>query len=193
MGRDLTPAIVAELTAAVNRPIFLFEAFFSSTVLRLWTGLGAVTYAGNPYLGNGWLVGPPQVVETNEIRADGINVELSGVPPELVEIVLANANHNDPCTMWLGFLDAAGAIIANPVVLFAGLLDSPAFTISADSAKLELKYEHQLITLQKPNEHRYTDQGQRLFFPDDEGFKYVSSVQNWSGYWGTPQSNARLK
>jgi hypothetical protein len=50
------------------------------------------------------------------------------VPPDLVQLAIAEARQGLPGKLCLGLLTETGAIIADPVLAFAGRLDVPEIT-----------------------------------------------------------------
>lgn len=75
-----------------------------------------------------------------------------------------------------------------PLLLFTGLLDRPTIRETTDAPLIELTYESELIRLGTANVHRYTDEGQRAFYPNDRGFEYVAFLEQWNGYWGRQET-----
>ena len=71
MSRDLTTAYKTEITSAVCRPFFLFQAFFDSGTIRFWNGEGTLTYSGDTYTGAGHLLGMSQIDETTKVESRG--------------------------------------------------------------------------------------------------------------------------
>lgn len=79
-------------------------------------------------------------------------------------------------------------LIAEPLPLFTGLLDQPTIHETSEAPLIELTYESELIRLNTANVHRYTDEGQRAFYPNDKGFEYVAFLEQWNGYWGRQEA-----
>src|SRR4051812_33790325 len=102
MSRNLTSDIITALAASPVRPFFLFEGTFLSSTLRLWSGLGDLTWNAQTWLGNGWFKGLGDVAEDNSISAHGIDVQLSGVPLALVSLLLSESAHSCRGKIWLG-------------------------------------------------------------------------------------------
>lgn len=184
MPRDLTANFISELTADSNRPFLLFEGVFASSTLRLWTGWGNLSWDSKTWLGNGWFQSIGGIRESTEISAIGSDIVLAGVPSTLISIMLQDAQQNKEGKTYLGFLDANGAVISDPYLLYQGKLDVPTIEEDADTSSIILSYEGDLIDLDRPKEYRYTHESQQIFFPGDTGFRYVTSLQDWSGFWG---------
>lgn len=184
MPRAMTPAAEAALTAPDLRPVMLFEGEFPSGTIRLWTGLGAVSWNGQTWTGAGNLIGVSEVEEGTDIVARGLTVTLAGVPPEFVALAITDARQGLPGRVWIGLLDTAGAIIADAVNVFAGRLDVPSIADGAETLTISVSYESRLIDLNTPREWRYTKESQRALYPDDAGLDYVAGLQDKRITWG---------
>lgn len=193
MSRDLTTEEKDEMAASLNRPAVFYEGVFDTTTLRLWSGIGDKTFNSQTFLGNGWLQSIRTNAETNQIRASGITIELSGVTPTLVSVLLNESYHKGTGKLWLVMLDENEDIVGDGYLLFSGRLDRPEINESGEGALISIPYESILAALLRPREKRYTDQGQRFDYPDDSGLQYVVQSQNWSGYWGRGQNKLNLR
>lgn len=184
MSRDLTVAAQAALAAGNVQPIVLYEGEFSAGTLRLWTGLGTVSWNGQNWLGAGQLLGMSSIQETTEVRAAGVTVSLSGMPGTLISLVLAQARQGKAGRVYLGLLDSAGAIIADPYQAFVGRLDVPEIVDAGEVCTISISYESRLIDLERPRERRYTAEDQGIDYPLDRGFDYVPALQDAVIVWG---------
>jgi hypothetical protein len=184
MSRDLTPVFAAALTARELRPVIFYEGAFASGSLRLWSGLSAIDWAGQSWSGAGALLGLGSVEETGSVVASGTVVSLSGVPPDLVQLAIAEARQGLPGKLWLGLLTESGAIIADPVLAFAGRLDVPEITDDVESCRITISYESRLIDLNTARSWRYTHESQKAIWPEDRGFEYVTAIQDQEIKWG---------
>lgn len=182
--RELTAEFLAELNASACRPALLLLLDFGVTAIRLWSGAGTLSWDGNTYLGNGWLQGVSPITETSDIRAEGMQVDLTGVPQDLVSVVLNEATRKDTATLWMAVLDANWEVVAEPYQAFNGLYDTCEIYYSPNSTDLGLRYESRHADIYRAREHRYTHEGQRNLYPEDEGFEYMEGLQKWDGYWG---------
>jgi len=184
VSRDLSVAVAAALAAQVLRPALFFEGTFASGVLRLWTGLGDVEWNGVTWSGAGSLLGFGSIEETGSVVASGTVVSLSGVPADLVQMCIADAQQGLPGRVWLGLLTEAMAVIADPVLAFSGRLDVPEITDGQDACVITISYESRLIDLNTPRSWRYTHESQKAIWPDDKGFEFVTAIQEQEIKWG---------
>ena len=69
-NRALTTAMKNELVAKTNRPILIYEGIFVGFTLRLWSGVGDLTWGDNVFLGNGWFQGYEGIEEDNDLGSN---------------------------------------------------------------------------------------------------------------------------
>jgi hypothetical protein len=193
MPRDLSPAFITELESGIVRPALLVEIEFESSTLRLWSGVGDLVYNSNTFLGNGWLSGIRAAKEEGEVSPRGMEVTMTGIPTSLVSLILGQSVQNRDGTIFLGFLDAAGDVVQDPFPMYKGSLDVPKLTESSSGPVIVITIENRLLDLNRPRNYRFTDASQKTFYPDDRGFEYVATLQDWDGRWGGTKDPTKKK
>lgn len=193
MSRNLGSSIVSEITSAQMSPFLLFEGEFASGTLRLWSGIGDLSWNSYTWTGVGSLASISSVTETADTSAQGITVSLSGIPSSLVSLFLGDVRQGSAGKVYLGFTDSSGDVISSPYMLFEGRLDVPAMEESAESAVISITYESRLIDLERPRESRYTNEDQQREFAGDLGFEFVPSLQDITINWGRTDSSGKSK
>lgn len=183
MARDLTASVITQLQAASVEVGVLFEGEFASGWVRLWSGVGTLSWDGKSWSGVGTLLGISGIDETNEIRASGLTVSLSGVPSDLLSAALGDARSGKTGRVYLAFF-SGGSIVADPILQFEGRLDVPAIEDGPETATISISYESELIDLERARERRYTPEDQAIDFPGDLGFAYVAALQDAQITWG---------
>lgn len=103
-NRQLSASVIAELGKPNVRPVQLFEATFGGQAIRLWSGIGALTWNGVTYQGNGTLLGVSSIREEDSVVANGFSVQIRGTDDELRSLVLNSSKHIDTGKVWLGFI-----------------------------------------------------------------------------------------
>ena len=184
MTRTATSGLLTALVAPVVRPVLLFHGEFASGALRLWSGVGSLVWGGKTWTGAGNLLNIGGIAETSEVVASGTTISLSGVPVALVSAAILDARQGLPGRIYLGLLDEAGSLIADPVLLFLGRLDVPEIADGEDDCTITISYESRLIDLQTPREWRWTHESQRALYPNDDGLKFVTTIQGKEIKWG---------
>lgn len=193
MSRDLTANMITELLAATNRPIFLFEGEFGDGTLRYWSGTGPISWNGYTWEGNGLLHGIKPAAEVTHIEATGVEIYLAGVSDQVLSLILISAQLGRPGRIYFGFLDNSGAIVSSPYLLFEGRFDQAEIIESAENPMVTLKYESRVIDIERGKDWRYTPESQRIIYSGDKGFDYVSSLQDWKGFWGPKEKKPEKK
>lgn len=184
MSRSVTAGVTTELQAKTNYPIFLFEANFSSGPVRVWSGWGSITWNGQTWQGTGVLGKVDGVLEDNDITAKGFETTLTGIPSANRAIVLADARRGLYGYLYLGFTDSAFALIADPFLLAVGRLDVASISVSGDTMSIRVRWEDELIDLDRSRELLYTDVDQQALYPGDLGFNLVAMIQDRTVTWG---------
>ena len=182
--RDLTTAFLNALSAEYIRPIVLYQGEFASGTVRLWSGIGDLPWNGHTWLGAGQLAGISAIEESTDVRANSVRLSLSGIPASTIALVLGDVQQGRPGILWFGLLDDNDQVIADPYLTYEGRLDVPEIDEDGETALVSIVYENALVDLERPREFRYTDEAQKAFYPDDRGFEYVESLQDWNGVWG---------
>lgn len=194
MTRTISSDAFTALTQPVIRMAQLVKLQFTvDYTLYLWSGFGDVIWDGNLYLGNGWLKPVQGIDESSELKATGCEIVISGVGSDIVSLVLAYTSQLSRGSVYLAMIGDDGAIIDDPIPLFAGNLDVPEIIDSPEASTISLKYESDFIALSRTPEFRYTDASQRALYPDDVGFKYMFALQDWKGYWGKQKEKKTKK
>lgn len=185
MSRTLTAAVLAEIGQKTIWPVLIADLETSGGNVRAWSGIGNLVFGGNTYLGTGNLgtIGP--VKESgDEIRANAITFQLSGIPSSLLSTALGTQYQGRPAKLWLGFLDSAGALIADPVLIFDGRMDVMDIDEGPDISTIIVTAESRLADLNRPRIRRYTNEDQEQLFSGDKGLEFVPALQNKEIIWG---------
>lgn len=183
MSRNLSSAVVNQITATELQPFLLFQGDFISGTVRAWSGIGELSWNGYTWTGTGSLLTISSVKESADTSANGVTVNLNGVPSALISLALQNCKQGAAGFVYLGFM-SNGSVVTNPVMLFEGRLDIPAIEEMGDTATVSISYESRLIDLERPRENRYTNEDQQREFAGDLGFEFVPALQDKSLTWG---------
>ena len=191
MPRGLTTAMQVALASDYVRPGILVEATFKSSTVYVWSGIGTVSWNGHSWQGVGSLGNLSTVEESSNVDAKGIAISLSGIDPTLLSDVLGDYQVGLPVNVYLALFDASNAIIADPLLSFAGRMDEPRITMDGQSATIDINCESRLVEMNVAVDRRYTNEDQQLDYPGDAGFAFVNSIQEVFINWGrTPSARA---
>ena len=176
MSRNLTPAMQTAAQQKVLYPVAFFEGQFVSGFVRLWTGVGPLSWNGQVWTGAGYLLGIAGIAETPGLKADGVTVTLSGIPNDLVGKCLAEVQHRFAGSVWLGLLAPSGALIADPALLFSGGCDVAQLQTGPKTSRISVTYENHAAIDRRAPIRRYTQADQQGDYPTDVGFAQVNAL-----------------
>tara|TARA_R110002153_G_scaffold134623_2_gene284038 strand:+ start:231 stop:788 length:558 start_codon:yes stop_codon:yes gene_type:complete len=185
MSRSLTTAFNNQLLSSELSPFLAVSLAFDQGTFYSWTGYGDITFGGNTYIGSGDIINVSPTQETSEIKANGIQVTLSGLPTELISAALSDPYQGRTAKIFFGVLDTDGNVIADPYMMFRGSMDLMTIEDSGDSASIQLTAESRLIDLDRARERRFTSEDQKIDYPNDKGLEFITSLQDKQIIWGS--------
>lgn len=191
MPRALTAQMLAEIEKTEMRPVFFFELTASALTFRFWSGIRDITWNGETWLSTPTFKGIEGISESLNTEPSGLTAEWAG--EQAVGALLNDLHYGDVCKYWLGFLDAAGNVIPDPILLFEGNLDTTELDDKKESSTVKLNFENVLIALNRQEELRYNSETQKRFHPLDEAFRFLAYLQNFSAFWGNRKKKRQRK
>lgn len=190
MPRNTTPEMVAALGQSVIRPALFVELHFVTEIVRIWNGLGTINWNGQKWLGVGSLGSISTIEEGSSVEAKGITITCSGLDPTLLNDTLENYQVGLPVTVWFGLFDAAGSLIPDPILSFAGRMDQPSLSVDGQTATISINCESKLLDMNVSSETYLTHEQQQIDFPGDLGLQFVNSIQDTTIYFGRSPSSS---
>lgn len=186
MTRTIATATQDELAKAQLAPIIFVELDFASGFIRMWSGVGPIIWNGQTWTGGGQLLEVSSIEETKAVESTAASITLSGVPSELVAVAYGDFSQGRPVRIWLGMLNpTTGAVLADPVQIFAGRMDTIGDSDSGETATIAVSAESNLADLDRLRVRYYTDQDQQRLFESDRSLRYIPSMQDRPITWGT--------
>jgi hypothetical protein len=171
--------------AGTVRPALIYEGEFVDggglpTFVRLWSGIGTLSWNGQSWLGAGNLLGMSEIRESTGLRANAFEVWLTGVSTSLISTALVSSRKNRSGKLWLALFNPNDYTtpIADPYLLKKGRFDTIPIDDSGTASRITVRYEDRLATLGIPRERRYTTADQALRLAGDKGFEYVEGLQD---------------
>lgn len=205
--RNLSPEMVAEVTAPAVAPALLVELVFDAVTIRLWTGIGNLSYGGEIFSGAGNLIGISSIDETQNTEARGIVASLNGVPSTMVAMALGQNPRGRPFRLFFAVVDSRRYIatedepgrveledgsgyillennlINTPYRIFSGLMDTFEMADNGESANIRLAVENALIVGQRTKVQRYSNEDQKKAYPNDRGLEFINPLQDKELVW----------
>ena len=191
MSRTLSTEMQAVASADLVRPIYLVKMEFDSGDLHLWSGLGNLVYDGDTYVGTGDLMSISPIKESEELIANGVDFTVSGIKQSLVSIARDEPYQGRKITLYLGAFDENADIISSPVILFGGFMDVMTISDSGETSTISISAENKLIAFDRASVRRFTAEDQKIDYPLDKGFEFVSQIAQQEIIWGRPTPSSR--
>ena len=193
MSRGLSSGMEIVALAQEVKPLVLVEALFDSNAptsyIYLWNGIGDLAHDSKTYLGAGDLLSISSIEETVELRASGITLQLSGIGDPLLSKAKTEDYQGRELTVKLGAFSATNTIVTDPVIVFSGFMDTMTIQDDGTTGTIALTVENRLIEFEKARVRRFTDNDQRIDYPNDDGLEYVSQIQEKAIVWGNANAN----
>ncbi len=187
MTRTLTNSVINELDNDVVRPFFAVKIEFTSGTLRLWTGLFDITIDSETYTGTGNFLGISNLNESEEFKATGLELTLSGIPTSLLGTMLTDNYQGSLVTVFFGFLnetDQPQSAIADPFVIYKGLSDTLQLSENTENITAKMTVESRLIAMEESRARRYTNEDQQITHSSDTSLRFVAGLQDKEIVWG---------
>jgi len=195
MSRTLSSGMLGVTMADVVRPVYFVKMVFDSSdrssPLLLWSGLGNLAFGGETYTGVGDLLSIGEITETSDISATGINVALSGLQRAFIAIAIGYKYQGRPLTVFLGAFNDQGALIADPIIVFSGFMDTMTISEGAETSSISINVENKLVAFERSRVRRYTAEDQKIDYPNDKGFEFVTSIVEKEIIWGRPTGSSQ--
>ena len=193
MARGITSAMTSLALGGEVKPLLLVEALFDSNApssyIYLWNGIGDLSHDSKTYIGAGDLLSISTIQESVELQANGVTLQLAGVGDPLLSKAKTENYQGREVNIKLGGFDASNSIIADPVIVFSGFMDTMTITDDGQIGTISLTVENRLIEFEKARVRRLTDNDQRIDYPNDDGLEYVSQIQEKAIVWGNSNAN----
>ena len=184
MPRTINPAFASALAAGEVLPAIFVEGLFDSGAVRLWSGIGQITWNSVVWTGAGQLIAVDTIQERGDVQALGTAVTLSGIPSDIVALALAEPYQGRIVRIYQALLTTAGAVVADPDERFTGRCDVMSIADDGQTASIRMTVESRLIDLQRPRERRYTNEDQKSRYPTDRGLEFLAAIQDRAVRWG---------
>lgn len=181
--RILTTAAKAAFSQLNFPMVVLVELDFVDGIVRVCNAGYTFTWNGFDWIGIGTLGSIEAISEGSALQMYGCALTLSGIPSSMISEAFSQNYQGRSAKIWLAPLTADYAFIADPVVVFAGRMDTMDIALG-ETATITLSVESRLTDWDRPRIRRFNDQDQQSEFPGDRGFRYVDQMVQKDLKWG---------
>ena len=182
MSRDIAAANLTEINAAHLHQIVMVKLEFD-TPLYVHSGIGTIVYDSNSYLGVGQFGNISNMTETEILRPTSLTLTLSGVDSNLITEALDSGDYGDTVTIYLGYRQDDGTLVADPLLLWRGFFEFASIS-QGDQSVVSITVQHDLAILNETDGSRFTDEDQQVRFSGDVGFEFIADMANLKLIWG---------
>ena len=179
MARTLTTALKNELLTNEIRPVHLLSIGFATPVnitdnsfnLTSSVSGSSITYTASPFL-----VATPTFTEETDLSKTSLNITLSGADQTFISTVLSENVVNDSVDIFRGLLDSNNALIADPILLYSGNIDTFQISESETESIVNLTVVSHWADFDKKSGRQTNNNSQQRFFSTDVGMDFSSQT-----------------
>ena len=179
MARTLTTAVKNELLTGEIKPVHLIEIGFSTPVYLTDCGFNltsSISGTSRTYTSSEFLVGASSFEEQVDITKTTLSLFLSGADQTFISTVLNENIVNDTVEIYRGLLDSNNSLIADPILLYSGNIDTFEISESATQSNVKLLVVSHWADFDKKSGRKTNNASQQRFFSTDVGMDYSSET-----------------
>lgn len=182
MSRGLSSTLITALQSD-HQYAHLFEFQFSTPLYHTDSNMDIV-YGGNTYQADGNVLSFSPITESINITVETVTVTMSGAAQANIATALLESYIDKRVIIRLATLNSVGAIIAAPIILLDGNIDS--FSVReapGDTSELKWQVKNHWADFMKVNGQRTNDADHQSINPGDKGFDHASEIIR-DAVWG---------
>lgn len=166
---------------------YLAEFDFTTGVERYWSGTWPLDYDGATWLGVGGLgrVGP--VESSDDVRPNGLELEVLGLPVQAMrDGTLRAPQYKGRGARWIfALVDPE----QDPAVIYAKTMhyymDTMDYVVTPEGGGVRIALEHEVTAAARSSVRRYSHADQSAEYPGDKGFEYLAYLASGRSIrWG---------
>lgn len=183
MTRGLSANNLTAIGAAHIRPIVFVAPEFDGGTEYIHNAIGNYVTLGQTWQGIGALgdVGP--IEEALDLSPFAVTMQLNALNPDLMALVKNEEPFNRRVTIYIGYLDDNGVLVADPQIRWRGLMDNFTVRLGIENG-IALAAESHLRFFDKANGSLFTDEHQQRRYSGDKFFQYQQQLVDAQITWG---------
>ena len=179
MARTLTTALKNELLTNEIRPVHLLSIGFATPVNitdNSFSLTSSVSGSSTTYTASPFLVATPTFTEETDLTKTSLNITLSGADTTFISTVLNENIVNDTVDIFRGLLDSNNALIADPILLYSGNIDTFQIEETETESNVTLTVVSHWADFDKKSGRQTNNNSQQRFFSTDVGMDFSSQT-----------------
>lgn len=181
--RDMSTDIELAIQSSNVPYLVLVELDFVEGIVRLSNTSYNIEWDGHTWIAAGNLGTVSAIEEGQDLQEYGCTLTLSGISADYIAKCLGTGYQGRSASIWLAPLTDDYQILAAPIVIFKGSMDTMPISLGSD-ASIQLTVESKLIDWERPRVRRYNNEDQTAEFPADRGFEFVALMVEKELVWG---------
>tara|TARA_Y100001938_G_scaffold136010_1_gene198359 strand:+ start:1686 stop:2252 length:567 start_codon:yes stop_codon:yes gene_type:complete len=179
MTRTLTTAVKNELATNEIRPVHLITIGFGTPVNITDNGFSltsSISGSSVTYTPSSFLVSIPSFTEQTDVTKTSLTLALSGADQTFISTCLNENIVNDSVDIFRAFLDTSSAIIADPILLYSGNIETFQIDETETESSVILTIVSHWADFDKRSGRNTNNNSQQRFFSTDVGFDFSSQT-----------------
>ena len=183
MSRGLSSAMLTEANGPTFRAAYFVQLDWPGGTVRAWTGYGDISWGGNTWIGTGHIGSVGDISENTDLSANTLALKISGVPSAEIALALDPAAQGRDGFVYVGALNAAGALVSDPKIIYSGFINFPIVEDDGTTATITLNLAKEL-SRRNAQPRRYTHEDQQIDHPGDNFFADLAGNLGQEFAWG---------
>ena len=179
MARTLTTAVKNELLTNEIRPVHLLTIGFSTPVNLTDNSFdltSSISGSSKTYTASPFLVSVPTFTEETDVTKTSLNIDLSGADQTFISTCLNENIVNDSVEIFRGLLNSTNSLIADPLLLYSGNIETFQISESQTDSNVTLTIVSHWADFDKKSGRQTNNNSQQRFFSSDVGMDFASQT-----------------
>lgn len=182
---DLSAGMVTAIERDTADACHLISAAFGGGVLYFSTGSVDISWDGHTWVAIGGNLRVEAVSEAMTLSAQGVRVHLDGVDQTVISALLSENYVGRACEVYLLHNASTGGIVADPYLMFSGLLNSPfEVRMTGNTCTVSTRFVSPLTRFKERRGIKATVISHQQHFNGDTFFRHIKGIANREIWWG---------
>jgi hypothetical protein len=175
MTRAIDSSTITALQSDAFDMAHLIQLDFS-TVLRLTEWGRNISALSSTFVSSPHIVGIGDSSESTDIRANSIDLVMSGVEQTFIAIFLNNNYMDVRARIWKAVLGAGDSIVGAPFLVFDGRISGYNIRDDSGSSEISIEMSSHWKDFELSKGRRTNRNSQQFFFPSDKGMDFSGVI-----------------
>jgi hypothetical protein len=191
MTRGLSAGNLSAIAQSHIRPIVFVKLEFDGGTEYVHNAVGTFTWGSQTWTGIGAVGQISALEEGLDLSPFGVTMQLNALNPDLMAIATGEEVFNRRVTIYIGYLDENGALVADPQERWSGYMDHVSIRLGGEDG-IMLQCENDFRFFDRANGSLFTDEDQQRRYPGDVFFEFLDQMIDAQITWGPGGGTSRL-